>query len=73
MDSGQSQRLDGIIVVEQHLHPANLELYLVFAQPLPPNWPPHMFSLLCEDPATNGSDHAIKVVKLANRSRAVAK
>ena len=51
MAIGQSQRLDGIIVVEHHLHPANLELYLVFAQPLPPNWPPHMFSLLCEDPA----------------------
>ena len=39
MASGQSQRLDGIIVVEHHLHPANLELYLVFRSRYPLSGP----------------------------------
>ena len=72
MASGQSQRLDGIIFVEHHLA-RQFGVIFSLSQPLPPKWPPHMFSLLCEDPATNGSDHAIKVVKLANRSQALAK
>ena len=77
MVSGQSRRLDGIIRVKQHLRAANFELYLVSPRPLPPRLvllpPPHMFSLLCEDSATNGAARAIKVVKLANRSGVLAK